>query len=68
MVLAPVNLCENGCQYAAVWIGAASFFTDNLSNYADMNCASCMMGPVPPCAAPRPTKCFTGQCMFATLK
>jgi len=67
VVLAPSNLCENGCQYAAVWYGAANFFTDNLANYADSNCASCMMGPLPPCAAPPIPICVMGQCMFPGL-
>jgi hypothetical protein len=68
VVLAPSNLCENGCQYAAVWYGAADFFTSNLANYADMNCASCMMLPIRPCDPPQPARCVMGQCMFPSLK
>jgi hypothetical protein len=65
VVIAPANRCENGCQYEAVWYGAASFFVDNLANYADMNCASCKSGPLPPCAAPPPAHCLMARCMFA---
>jgi hypothetical protein len=69
VVLAPSNSCEHGCQYEAVWYGAANFFTDNLANYADMNCASCAQGgPIPPCDPPQVPECVMGQCRFVTLK
>jgi len=67
VVSAPVNLCEQGCSYAAVWYGVADSFESNLSNAADMYCSNCKQGPIPPCAAPPKPHCINGQCAF-TLK
>lgn len=62
VLIAPVNLCEQGCSYAVVWYGVADSFDTNLSNAADMTCSSCPQGPIPPCAAPPTPKCVAGQC------
>ena len=63
--IAPVNLCEQGCSYAAVWYGISDSFDTNLSNSADMYCSSCKQGPVPPCAPPPIAICVGGQCQYA---
>gem|GEM_PF-1413699 len=63
-IIAPVNLCEQGCSYAAVWYGVADSFETNLSNAADANCSSCTQGPIPPCDPPSTPKCVNGQCSF----
>lgn len=68
VVLAPVNACENGCQYSTVWTRAANFFTDNLESLAEMQCSSCEKGPIPPCSPPEPPHCLMGECQFASLK
>jgi len=67
-VIAPVNRCENGCGFTAVWYGASDSFDSNLSNAADMYCSTCAQGPIPPCAPPSPVGCVGGQCRFLTLK
>ncbi|HEY3254951.1 MAG TPA: hypothetical protein VGJ91_13420 [Polyangiaceae bacterium] len=64
VVLAPVNLCEQGCSYAAVWYGVADSFDSNLSNAAAMYCSSCKQGPTPPCTPPPMPGCINGQCGF----
>jgi len=63
--IAPVNLCEQGCSYAAVWYGISDSFDTNLSNSAGMYCSSCKQGPVPPCAPPPNAICVGGQCQSA---
>jgi len=63
-VIAPVNSCEQGCSYAAVWYGISTSFETNLSNAADANCSSCMPGPIPPCEPPPMPKCVNGQCLL----
>jgi len=62
VVIAPLNLCESGCSYAPVWYGVADSFESNLSNAADMYCASCMLMPQPPCTPPTTLQCIDGQC------
>ena len=62
VVLAPVNLCESGCGYAAVWYGSGDNFTSNLKSDADTDCAACMQGPVPPCVAPPAAHCVMNRC------
>ena len=61
-IIAPVNLCEHGCSYAAVFYGVADSFDSNLSNAAGMYCSSCKQGPIPPCDPPPKAYCFDGQC------
>jgi hypothetical protein len=63
-VIAPVNLCDSGCSYAAVWYGVADSFESNLSNAADMFCASCPPMPQPPCTPPSMPRCIDGQCLL----
>ncbi len=62
VVLAPVNRCESGCGYAAVWYSAADDFTSNLKSDADTDCAACMEEEAPPCAPPMAAHCVMGQC------
>jgi hypothetical protein len=62
VVVAPVNSCEQGCSYAAVWYGVSDSLESNLSNAADMYCSSCKQGPIPPCAAPPTPVCSNGRC------
>lgn len=62
VTVAPVNSCEQGCAYATVWYGIADSFESNLSNLAAMTCSSCMQGPIPPCAAPKPPVCINARC------
>lgn len=64
VVLAPINACEQGCDYAAVWYGAADSFSNNLANLADQTCSGCTLGPLPPCAAPPKPLCVANQCSF----
>ena len=64
VAIAPLNRCEQGCTYAAVWYGVADSFGSNLSNAADTYCSSCKQGPVPPCVAPPKPHCINGQCAF----
>ena len=63
LAIAPSNRCEPGCSYSAVWYGAADWFESNLSAAADMYCASCKQGPIPPCEPPAAPRCVQGQCM-----
>ena len=63
-VVAPMNQCEPGCQYEAVWKGAASFFSENLSSLASMSCANCGVQPIPPCLPPAAPFCINGQCLL----
>ncbi len=63
VVLAPVNLCESGCSYTAVWYSAADNFTGNLESVAKTDCAACMQGATPPCLPPpMSAHCVMGQC------
>ena len=62
VVIAPRNLCEQGCSYASVWYGVADSFESNLSNAADMYCGSCKPGPIPACAPPPSPHCINAQC------
>jgi hypothetical protein len=64
VVIAPLNRCEQGCSYAAVWYGLADSFGPLLSNSADKYCSGCQLGPVPPCAPPPALQCLSGQCTF----
>ncbi len=64
VTLAPVNLCEQGCSYQTVWYGAADALDSNLSNAADMYCANCKQGPIPPCVPPPRAICYNGACQF----
>ncbi|MEI9951835.1 MAG: hypothetical protein WDO74_23345 [Pseudomonadota bacterium] len=64
VTIAPVNLCEHGCSYGALWYGVADSFESNLSDAADMYCASCPQVPVPPCAPPPMARCINGQCQY----
>jgi len=63
--VAPLNSCEQGCSYAAVWYGAADSYDTNLSNAADMFCSSCKQGPIPPCAPPPIALCIDAQCQYS---
>jgi len=67
-VIGPINQCENGCAYTAVWYGASDSFVSNLLNAADTYCSTCKQGPTPPCAPPSPPVCIEGRCGFDTLK
>jgi hypothetical protein len=67
VTLAPVNLCEQGCSYAAVWYGVADSFESNLSNAADTYCGGCKLGPIPPCVPPPAPICFDGQCQLSVI-
>ncbi|HYP76552.1 MAG TPA: hypothetical protein VER12_11375 [Polyangiaceae bacterium] len=67
-LIAPKNLCEQGCSYAAVWYGVADSLESNLSNAADMYCSGCKQGPVPPCVAPAVSVCVNNQCSLVTIK
>lgn len=62
VMVAPVNACEQGCSYAAVWYGISDSFEANLLNLADMNCSTCMKMPIPPCAPPSAPSCVNGRC------
>ena len=61
-IIAPVNMCEQGCSYSAVWYGVADSFETNLANAAAANCSSCTQGPIPPCVPPPTPQCINGQC------
>src|SRR6478752_7496970 len=62
VLVTPVNACEQGCSYAAVWYALTDSLESNLSNLADANCSSCMKMPIPPCAPPKAPVCFNGRC------
>jgi hypothetical protein len=62
VILAPVNRCENGCGYAAVWYSAADDFTSNLESDANNDCAACTQDAAPPCVPPMTAHCVMGQC------
>jgi hypothetical protein len=64
VVIAPVNSCESGCSYAAVWYGIADSFQSNLSNMAHKFCETCQGMPEPPCAPPLAPRCIGGQCQL----
>ena len=62
VVLAPVNRCESGCGYAAVFYLAVDDLTTNLKNDADKDCVGCAQDDAPPCDPPMAAHCVMGQC------
>jgi hypothetical protein len=62
VAVAPSNMCEGGCGYAAISNAALNDFITNLGNAAPMDCVNCPSQPTPRCAPPPLPYCDQGQC------
>jgi len=67
VVIAPINQCDRGCQYAAVVAQFSDSFTLGLQSYAyNSECSTCYLRATPPCDAPAAARCVMGQCSLAS--